>query len=68
MVKLFYITYTSIDLAHHEIFRDNVCKGGINDIGTYLQAFVGGQRQIIYCDIPFISKSYSTFDKDLELE
>ena len=30
MVKLFYTTYISVDLAHHEIFRAKVGKGGIN--------------------------------------
>ena len=29
MVFLFYTTYISVDLAHHEIFHANVCKGGI---------------------------------------
>ena len=27
---LFYTTYISVDLAHHEIFRAKVGKGGIN--------------------------------------
>ena len=30
MVKLFYTTYISIDLAHNKIFRAKVGKGGIN--------------------------------------
>ena len=29
MVKLFYTTYITVDLAHHEIFRAKVGKGGI---------------------------------------
>ena len=29
MVKLFYTTYISVYLAHHEIFRAKVGKGGI---------------------------------------
>ena len=29
MVFLFYSTYISVDLAHHEIFRAKVGKGGI---------------------------------------
>ena len=29
MVYLFYTTYISVDLAHHEIFRAKVGKGGI---------------------------------------
>ena len=29
MVSLFYTTYISVDLAHHEIFRAKVGKGGI---------------------------------------
>ena len=30
MVQLFYTTYISVDLAHHEIFCAEVGKGGIN--------------------------------------
>ena len=30
MVKLFYTTYISVDLAHHEIFHAKVGKGGIS--------------------------------------
>ena len=30
MVYLFYTTYISVDLAHHEIYRAKVGKGGIN--------------------------------------
>ena len=29
-VQLFYTTYISLDLAHHEIFCAKVGKGGIN--------------------------------------
>ena len=29
MVLLFYTTYISVDLAHHEIFHAKVGKGGI---------------------------------------
>ena len=29
MIKLLYTTYISVDLAHHEIFRTKVGKGGI---------------------------------------
>ena len=29
MVLLFYTTYISVDLAHHETFRAKVGKGGI---------------------------------------
>ena len=29
MVLLFYTTYISVDLAHHEIFRAKAGKGGI---------------------------------------
>ena len=29
MVLLFCTTYISVDIAHHEIFRAKVCKGGI---------------------------------------
>ena len=30
IVLLFYTTYTSVDLAYHEIVRAKVAKGGIN--------------------------------------
>ena len=30
MVKLFYTTNISVDLAHHGLFRAQVGKGGIN--------------------------------------
>ena len=29
MVLLFYTTYISVDVAHHDIFRAKVGKGGI---------------------------------------
>ena len=29
IVLLFYTTYISVDLAHHEIFRAKIGKGGI---------------------------------------
>ena len=29
MVLIFYTSYTSVDLAHHEVFRAKVGKGGI---------------------------------------
>ena len=32
MVKLFYATYVSVDLAHHELFHAKVGKGGINSL------------------------------------
>ena len=32
MVKLFYTTYISVELAHHEIVRAKVGKGGINNM------------------------------------
>ena len=37
MVLLFYTTYISVDLAHHEIFRAKFGKGGIKFIlsGSY---------------------------------
>ena len=34
MVKLLYTTYISVDLAHDEIFRPKVGKGGINNSYT----------------------------------
>ena len=35
MVLLFYTTYISVDLAHHEIFRSKVGKGVINLLITF---------------------------------
>ena len=35
MVLLFYTTYISVDLAHHEIFCAKVGKGGINFVISY---------------------------------
>ena len=32
MVLLFYTTYISVDLAHHEIFRAKVAKGSIKAV------------------------------------
>ena len=32
MVSLFYATYTSVDIAHYEIFHANVGKGGIKGV------------------------------------
>ena len=32
MVYLFYTTYISVDLAHHEIFHAKVGKGGISTV------------------------------------
>ena len=34
MVYLFYTTYISVDLAHHEILRAKVGKGGISTSRT----------------------------------
>ena len=36
MVLLLYTTYTSVDLAHHEIFHAKVGKGGIKIFSTSL--------------------------------
>ena len=35
MVLLFYTTYISVDLAHHEIFHAKVGKGGINEYNLF---------------------------------
>ena len=41
MVLLFYTTYISVDLAHHEIFRAEVGKGGIKKyISFAIQMFI----------------------------
>ena len=34
MVQLFHTTYISVDLAHHEILRAKVGKGGIIHVTT----------------------------------
>ena len=34
MGLLFYTTSISVDLAYHETFRANVCKGGINTVNS----------------------------------
>ena len=35
MVYVFYTTYISVDLAHHEIFHAKVDKGGIINVLLY---------------------------------
>ena len=35
MVKLFYTTYISVDLAHQVIFHAKVGKGGINPANIF---------------------------------
>ena len=35
MVLLFYATYISVDLAHHELFPTLVGKGGIQSVVTF---------------------------------
>ena len=37
MVLLFYNTYISVYLAHHEIFHAKVGKGGIKESFLYMQ-------------------------------
>ena len=36
MVLLFYTTYISVDLAHHEIFRAKFDKGGIKQVNRQI--------------------------------
>ena len=36
VVKLFYTTYISVDLAHHELFCAKVGKGGINTVSHFI--------------------------------
>ena len=36
MVSLFYATYISVDLAHHEIFHAKVGKGGIKALIKFI--------------------------------
>ena len=40
MVLLFYTTYISVDLAHHEIFRAKVGKGGISSENAFITPFI----------------------------
>ena len=60
MVKLFYITYISVDLAHREIFRAKVGKGGINVINDehmrfyillYKLAAKGSDKSVEMCSL-----------------
>ena len=48
MVQLFYTTYTSVNLAHHEIVRAKVGMGGI-------------MRQIDLCKILCLVLAYKYF-------
>ena len=36
MVLLFYTTYISVDLSHHEIFHAKVDKGGFKNVIIHL--------------------------------
>ena len=46
MVLLFYTTYISVDLAHHEIFRAKVGKGGIIYFTPYISCpFPAGKKK-----------------------
>ena len=48
MVLLFYNTYISIDLAHHEIFRVKVGKGGLIERNAYIvRTFAYGQTRSV---------------------
>ena len=44
MVYLFYTTYISVDLAHHEIFLAKVGKGGIMNI--FLSISFGSSKEL----------------------
>ena len=37
MVQLFFTTYISVDLAHHEIFRAKFGKGRINTVSRFFK-------------------------------
>ena len=39
MVLLFYTTFISVDLAHHDIFGAKVGKGGINVLNGLYKVF-----------------------------
>ena len=47
MVLLFYTTYISVDLAHHEIFRAEVGKGGIITLAFLLKQVVANISPMI---------------------
>ena len=49
MVLLFYTTYISVELAHHNIFRAKVGKGGINHSLAIKLPSENEAENIIYC-------------------
>ena len=49
--KLFYTIYISVDLAHHEIFRAIVCKGGIKIVILFLTRYAHYCHYIISMSI-----------------
>ena len=58
MALLFYTTYISVDLAHHEMFHAKVGKGGIMDVNGNISNYkianplIMNQKcnsHIIYC-------------------
>ena len=57
MVQLFYTTYISVDLAHHEIFCAKVGQGGIKlrialDFKTLLQTSIIWNHQLLLKNRP----------------
>ena len=62
MVYLFYTTYISEELAHHEIFRDKIGKGGISSstgwFGFGLLLYVPGNS---YGHVGMVNSSNHTF-------
>ena len=55
MVLLFYTTYISVDLAHHEIFHAKVGKGGINDTKQANSYIAGTFRAIKILELSIAS-------------
>ena len=53
MVYLFYATYISVDIAHHEIFRAKNSKGGINHVNLW-SIWTGGHTCLFPLDGSFL--------------
>ena len=49
MILLFYTTYISVDLAHHEIFGAEVGKGGIKNVNKDIYPFLATHD---FCHLP----------------
>ena len=61
MVYLFYTTYISVDLAHHEIFHAKVGKGGIKSFGSIKAMFWVRKRNVSERDVSFTHQKHMFF-------